>query len=278
MVHIFGKRPPAPSPSPVGAPASSAGIDAAVFDVTTASFERDVLLRSAQTPVLLDCWATWCEPCKELTPRLDTLARAARGAWALAKCEIEANPDIAGLLGVQSVPTCVLFVKSRPADAFVGSIPDAQLVAFLSRHVKLDAAASSPATDAAPAAPADEETPAVLISLGRAKDALVRLRAKDDPILEIRAAVLAGDDARASRALEALPKEKADCDEALAARRLLDGHHDLSMGVEPLLDTLLTNIKENAAAQRAITDILILLGRGPVADPFRARLSKALFR
>jgi putative thioredoxin len=116
---------------PVGARAAApggAGTDGEwVLDVTEHSFQTDVFDRSMQVPVLVDLWATWCGPCKQLSPMLERLAQAAGGAWVLAKIDVDANPRIAELFGVQSIPTVIAIAGGQPVDAFAGVQPEPQL-------------------------------------------------------------------------------------------------------------------------------------------------------
>ncbi len=98
-----------------------------VIDVTERSFQADVLERSMQVPVVVDLWATWCEPCKQLSPVLERLADAGNGAWVLAKVDVDANPRISQAFGVQSIPTVVAVVGGQPVDAFNGAIPEPQI-------------------------------------------------------------------------------------------------------------------------------------------------------
>jgi putative thioredoxin len=98
-----------------------------VIDVTEASFQTDVVERSLQVPVVVDLWATWCGPCKQLSPVLERLARDGGGAWVLAKIDVDANPRIAQLFGVQSIPTVVAVVGGQPVDAFAGALPEPQV-------------------------------------------------------------------------------------------------------------------------------------------------------
>ncbi|MGH3834332.1 MAG: tetratricopeptide repeat protein [Pseudonocardiaceae bacterium] len=98
-----------------------------VLDVTEQSFQTDVVDRSMQVPVLVDLWATWCGPCKQLSPMLERLAAAAGGAWVLAKVDVDANPRISQLFGVQSIPTVVAIAGGQPVDAFSGSLPEPQV-------------------------------------------------------------------------------------------------------------------------------------------------------
>lgn len=105
-----------------------------IFDVTAATFQKDVVERSKTTPVLLDFWATWCGPCKTLSPTLEKVVRDARGQVALAKCDIDANPDLADMFGIQSVPTVVLLVGGKIVDGFVGAQGEAKIKAMLAKH------------------------------------------------------------------------------------------------------------------------------------------------
>jgi putative thioredoxin len=98
-----------------------------VIDVTEQSFQADVLERSAQVPVVVDLWATWCGPCKQLSPVLERLAEAGNGAWILAKVDIDANPRIAQAFGVQSIPMVVAVAGGQPVDAFQGALPEPQI-------------------------------------------------------------------------------------------------------------------------------------------------------
>jgi putative thioredoxin len=98
-----------------------------VVDVTEQSFQADVLERSLQVPVVVDLWAEWCEPCKQLSPVLERLAEAGNGAWVLAKVDVDANPRIAQAFGVQSIPMVVAVAGGQPVDAFTGALPEPQI-------------------------------------------------------------------------------------------------------------------------------------------------------
>lgn len=114
-----------PSASPAGGDNTS--VLTPVLDVTEQSFQTDVIDRSMQVPVVVDLWASWCGPCKQLSPVLERLARAARGAWVLAKVDVDANRRIAQLFGVQSMPTVIAMAGGQPVDAFVGARPEPQV-------------------------------------------------------------------------------------------------------------------------------------------------------
>ncbi len=108
---------------------------AAYVDVDAASFEREVLLRSRELPVLVDFWATWCAPCRTLGPILEKLAREHSGRFVLAKIDIDKSPELADAFRIQSVPTVVLLSGGRPVDAFQGAQPEAAVRRFLEPHL-----------------------------------------------------------------------------------------------------------------------------------------------
>jgi putative thioredoxin len=112
--------------------AESADASPFVIDVTEQSFQADVLERSLQVPVVVDLWATWCGPCKQLSPVLERLAEAGNGAWVLAKVDVDANPRIAQAFGVQSIPMVVAVVGGQPVDAFNGALPEPQVRQWIS--------------------------------------------------------------------------------------------------------------------------------------------------
>lgn len=109
--------------------APSARADAAtwVVDVTEQSFQTDVVDRSMQVLVVVDLWATWCGPCKQLSPVLERLAAAGGGAWVLAKIDVDANPRIAQLFGAQSIPTVIAIAGGQPIEAFAGARPEPEV-------------------------------------------------------------------------------------------------------------------------------------------------------
>lgn len=118
-----------------------------VFDATLPEFEQAVILRSKETPVLVDFWATWCGPCKTLCPILEKLAAEYRGAFLLAKVDVDKEQQLAGYFQIRSVPTVMLVKDGQIVDGFPGALPEGQLRQFLAHHgiVPQVAAAETPA-------------------------------------------------------------------------------------------------------------------------------------
>jgi putative thioredoxin len=110
--------------------------DAVVKDTTTQAFVKDVIEESKRQPVLVDFWAPWCGPCKQLTPILEKAVKAAKGKVKLVKMNIDDHPAIPGQMGIQSIPAVIAFVGGQPADGFMGALPESQVVAFLERLTK----------------------------------------------------------------------------------------------------------------------------------------------
>ncbi|MBB4575210.1 thioredoxin [Rhizobium lentis] len=113
-------------------PAPAAG-GSYVTDTTTANFGKDVIEESRKQPVLVDFWAPWCGPCKQLTPVLEKVVNEAKGRVRLVKMNIDDHPSIAGQLGIQSIPAVIAFVNGRPADGFMGAVPESQITQFIDR-------------------------------------------------------------------------------------------------------------------------------------------------
>ncbi|MDD7942130.1 tetratricopeptide repeat protein [Actinomycetospora lutea] len=127
-------RPPAGAQggaaAPAGPPAGGAapgGAPVTVIDVTEAGFQADVIERSMTVPVVVDLWAEWCQPCKQLSPVLEKLAAEGRGAWVLAKIDVDANPRISQAFQVQSIPMVVVVAGGQPVTSFQGAQPEPQL-------------------------------------------------------------------------------------------------------------------------------------------------------
>jgi putative thioredoxin len=107
----------------------------AVIDVTEETFNSQVVERSRTTPVIIDLWAEWCEPCKQLSPVLEKLAGEAAGQWVLAKVDVDANPRLAQALQVQSIPMVVAVIGGQLVDGFLGALPEAQVKQWIGQVV-----------------------------------------------------------------------------------------------------------------------------------------------
>ena len=110
--------------------------DALIKDTTTQTFVKDVIEESKRQPVLIDFWAPWCGPCKQLTPVLEKAVKAAKGKVKLVKMNIDEHPQIPGQMGIQSIPAVIAFVNGQPADGFMGALPESQVIQFLERLTK----------------------------------------------------------------------------------------------------------------------------------------------
>src|SRR3954467_375767 len=107
-----------------------------VKDTTTQGFMKDVIEESKRQPVLVDFWAEWCGPCKQLGPVLEKAVGAAKGKVKLVKMDIDKHPAIPGQMGIQSIPAVIAFVNGQPADGFLGALPESQVTDFIARITK----------------------------------------------------------------------------------------------------------------------------------------------
>ena len=146
-----------------------------VIEATTQTFQEEVAERSLKTPVLVDLWATWCEPCKTLGPTLEKVAKDYAGGFIVAKVDVDASPEIAQALGVQSVPTCFLLTEGRPVDAFTGAVSEKQLIEFLTKNGVLRGEGEAEEEDSGPIAIAQ-----AMVADGDTEGALTMLKELND--------------------------------------------------------------------------------------------------
>jgi putative thioredoxin len=223
------------------------------FDVKTASFEQEVLVRSTEVPVLVDFWADWCAPCKQLKPILEKLAGEYRGAFVLAKVNSDEEQQLPALFGVRSLPTVILLKDGRPVDGFMGAVPESQVRQFLAQH-------GVEPLDTQPAEPApDLRTPQQQVADLQAQIAAT----PDQPELQLDLAVALsrlGDVERAARVLDGLPANLAADDRAKRVRATLDfaAALDGAPSVAELQQRLSRN--ENDHAARHLLGVHALVG------------------
>src|SRR5829696_1786141 len=144
---------------------AAAGTDGApvtVVDVTEATFQAEVLDRSFRTPVVLDLWADWCGPCKQLSPVLEKLAGEGGGSWVLAKIDVDANPAISQALRVQGIPAVKAVFQGQVLGEFTGALPEPQVRQFIQAVVEASGAAVAAGADGAATAPPEPEDPRVI--------------------------------------------------------------------------------------------------------------------
>lgn len=123
-----------PQPASAQAPAAPAAQDDAVIkETTTRDFMRDVIEASRDVPVLVDFWAEWCGPCKQLTPVIEKVVRNAKGRVRLVKMNIDHHPEVAGQLGIRSIPAVIAFKNGQPLDGFMGALPESQIQQFIDK-------------------------------------------------------------------------------------------------------------------------------------------------
>src|SRR6187397_3388953 len=109
--------------------------DGLIKETTTQTFVKDVIEESKRQPVLIDFWAPWCGPCRQLTPIIEKAVRAAKGKVKLVKMNIDEHPQIPGQMGIQSIPAVIAFTRGQPVDGFMGALPESQVKGFIERLV-----------------------------------------------------------------------------------------------------------------------------------------------
>ena len=191
-----------------------------VKNTTTKDFMRDVIEASREVPVLVDFWAPWCGPCRQLTPILEKAVRAAKGAVRLVKLNIDEHPQIPGQMGVQSIPAVFAFQDGRPVDGFMGALPESRVKAFIARLIGEVGAGAAQALEAAEAALAAGD-------VNSAAQAFAEVLQKDAENAQAASGlakcyIKTGDLARAEQTLALVPPAKADSAPVASARAMLD--------------------------------------------------------
>jgi len=227
-------------------------------DVTDATFEQAVVVRSATVPVVVDLWAPWCGPCKTLGPILERVVAGTDGAVELAKVNVDENPQVSATFQVQSIPAVFALRDGKVVDGFVGALPEAQVADFVRRL-------APPATEADELAAAGDEA-----SLRKA----LELQPDHPGAVAGLARILidAGDPDGALALLARLP-ETTEVRALAAAARLAGEAVTVGDDVTVLLDSLLDRVRDDEAARQQFVDVLETLGPD---DPRTAQYRKAL--
>lgn len=295
---------------PPSATTGAAPANAHVFEATLAGFEQEVLLASRDVPVLVDFWATWCGPCKTLTPLLEKLAAEYHGAFRLAKVDVDKEQQLAGYFQIRSVPTVMLVKGGQIVDGFPGALPEGQLKAFLAQHGITPKAAEAAADEAVDAPPIDPEAEVVrlrhavaehpdddtlkldlvlaLLKVGAAKEAeglldgLPANLATDDRAVKARArlgfAALLGDAPPAAVLEQALATNPDD----LRARHLLGARYIVEGDSEAGLAQFLEMLKrdrgfEDGLPKKALIDAFRVVEDEDLVGAYRRRMASVLF-
>ena len=284
-----------------------------IKDATDASFVADVIEASRETPVIVDFWAPWCGPCRQLGPAIEKAVAAAKGAVKLVKIDIDKNPGYAGQLRVQSIPAVFAFVDGRPVDGFMGALPESQIKQFVDRLAAQGGGADGGLDDllavarealelgdmggAAQAyAAVLQQDPSNAKALGgmarlylnggdaeRAQEILDMAppEAKDPDLDSVRAALaLAAEAPSETQALEQrLAADPSDMDARLELAKALAGHGRFEQAADHLL-TLVEQDREwnDQAARKQLLTVFEAAGpMSDVAKQGRRRLSAILF-
>ncbi|MCL4445738.1 MAG: thioredoxin [Actinobacteria bacterium] len=234
-----------------------------MVDVTDATFEAEVIERSKEVPVVVDLWAPWCGPCKTLGPIIEDVVAETGGAVALAKVNVDENPQISAAFKVQSIPSVFAFKDGKAVDGFVGALPAAKVKEFVSKL-----------------SPSQSEVDRLVeegVRLG--DESLIREAFELEPGHVGAAAALVRlliDDGRAEEALEVVARvEETDLMRSLAAEaRLATKNVDVRGGdVDDVIGSLLDRVVDDQGAREEVLDLIEAL---PADDPRRNRYRKAL--
>lgn len=230
-------------------------------DATDSTFDRDVVQRSKTIPVVVDLWAQWCGPCKQLTPILEKVVAETNGAVELAKVDIDANPGVAKAFKVQSIPAVYALVDGEVVDGFMGAQGEAQVREFVARLVP---------------APAQSEVER-LVAAGDEESLVAALKIEpDNPAAVTALAQLLVEQGEVDTGLKLLDRipESADTRRITALARTGGVGED----VEAVLAELLVNVKTDEEARQQFLDLLEVLGPDdPRSALWRRKLSTALF-
>ncbi|MBT3702567.1 MAG: thioredoxin [Alphaproteobacteria bacterium] len=241
--------------SPDGAPAGL------IKDSSDAAFIEDVVEVSKEVPVIVDFWAPWCEPCKQLGPAIEKVVNSANGAVRLVKIDIDQNPAIAQQLRIQSIPAVYAFKDGQPVDGFMGAVPESQIKAFVEKLVgEIGPTAAEEALEAATTALAEEDFAQAASLFG---EVLRTDNSNVDALAGLTQCYIGGGDLeRAGQTLDLVKPEDADKPIVTGARAALSlAEKALDAGdLEPLLAKVEANENDHQARSE-LSEALLAAGR-----------------
>jgi len=239
-----------------------------MVDVTDATFEEEVLLRSSEVPVVVDLWAPWCGPCRTLGPIIEKVVDATEGAVALAKVNVDDNPSISASFQVQSIPAVFALRDGKVVDGFIGALPEAAVAEFVAKLTPVPSEAD------------------LLVAEGRRDGTEEPLRRAlelqpdhEEAIVALAGLLIARGESEEAMALLGRVPETAEIRRLLAEARLASQQVDVAAdGVEGLLDGLLDRVTDDPTARQEFLDLLETLGpEDPRTAGYRKALASRLF-